>query len=245
MGMHSSGLQPPVDFLVLGGGSAGCVLADRLSESGRYEVLLVEAGPEDRNPFIHVPAGFLRLLDNPRVSWRYQSERIAGRDRAVAYPQGKMLGGTGSMNGMVYVRSSPAEHEQWVEQGCVGWSFDEVLPFYEKFENVDGAAPEKRLPVSSFLENHALSRAFLAACREAGLTMHDTLNGPDREGAGVFHQNRTGRFRRGPAQTYLRRARGRRNLRVMTHTLAQRVVLDGQRAIAAELQSARERVCIR
>lgn len=234
------------DYLVLGGGSAGCVLTDRLSQDGRHQVLLVEAGPPDRNPFIHIPARFLRLIDDPVVSWRYRSQPCdSAGGRAIAYPQGRMLGGTGSMNGMLYVRSTRTEHDEWAAQGCEGWSFDEVLPFYRRIENVDGQTPDHPLPVSAFIEKHPLSEAFLRACGEAGLSVRDGLNGSEREGAAAFHQTRAGRFRRGPAQTYLRRARRRANVSVLTGTLALRVLFEGRRAVGAELQSPSGRLRVR
>ncbi len=237
MSIEAAHWDREADFVVVGGGSAGCVLADRLSEGGAHRVLLLEAGPSDHHPYIHVPAAFLRLIDHPQLSWRYRAQGGAALEhRTIHYPQGRMLGGTGSMNGMLYVRSSPAEHGEWLAQGCTGWSYEEALKWYRRIENLDDDAPGQGLPVRRFLEQHPLSQAFLQACGEAGMAVRDTLNGPEREGAAAFHQNRLGRFRRGPAQSYLRRARRRANLEILTDSLAQRVLFDGPRAVGVLLK---------
>ena len=124
------------DYIVTGAGSAGCVVAARLSEPGRYRVLLLEAGGEDRYPWIHVPMGYGRLFANPRVNWMYESEpepELEGR--SMYQPRGKVLGGTSSINGMVYMRGNPADYDEWRQRGCTGWDWDSVLPYFKKAED--------------------------------------------------------------------------------------------------------------
>jgi choline dehydrogenase len=234
------------DLVIVGGGSAGCVLAHRLSASGRHRVLLIEAGPRDRHPMIHIPAGFLSLIEHPALSWRYRSAPQPHMgSRVINYPQGRMLGGTGSMNGMLYVRSARAEHARWVAAGCEGWSFDEALPLYEQMENAGGNAPSNPMPVNDFMETHPLSQAFLDACAEHGMPVRKSLNGAEREGAAPFQQNREGRFRAGPAQTYLRATAKRPNLQQITGALAERVLFDGTRAVGVQVKQAGRTLRIR
>jgi choline dehydrogenase len=220
------------DYIVTGAGSAGCAVAARLSESGRYRVLLLEAGGKDRNPWIHVPMGFSRLFADPNVNWMYESEPEAALNGRTMYqPRGKVLGGTSSINGMVYMRGNAADYDEWRQRGCAGWDYDSVLPFFKKAENQQRGASEFHgvggpLTVSDQPRRYELADRVVAAAIEAGLPHNDDFNGARQEGAGYF-QSTTGKSRRwSTATAYLRPARDRASLVVRPNAQATRVVIE-------------------
>jgi choline dehydrogenase len=220
------------DYIVTGAGSAGCAVAARLSESGRYRVLLLEAGGKDRNPWIHVPMGFSRLFADPNVNWMYESEPEAALNGRTMYqPRGKVLGGTSSINGMVYMRGNAADYDEWRQRGCTGWDYDSVLPFFKKAENQQRGASEFHgvggpLTVSDQPRRYELADRVVAAAIEAGLPHNDDFNGARQEGAGYF-QSTTGKSRRwSTATAYLRPARDRASLVVRPNAQATRVVIE-------------------
>ena len=236
------------DFIVTGAGSAGCVVAARLSESGRYRVLLLEAGGKDRNPWIHIPMGFAYLYADPRTNWMYESEpekELNGR--ALYQPRGKVLGGTSSINGMVYMRGNAADYDEWRQRGCTGWDYDSVLPYFRKAEDQERGADAFHgvggpLRVSNQPFRHELADALIDAAVQAGLPRNDDVNGASQEGAGYF-QSTTGRRRRwSTATAYLKPARGRANLVVRTNAMATTILFDGARAVGvAYRQDGRDR----
>jgi len=228
------------DFCIIGAGSAGSVLADRLSEDGRFRILLLEAGPPDKHPLIHVPAGFLKLQNVAAINWGFRSEpspQLNGR--SLDLPQGKLLGGSSSINGTLFVRGHPEEYNRWAQLGCKGWSYDELLPHFRSIERYDGDHSESRgsdgpLPVTALAVRHPLSSAFIESAKSLGFPMLPDINGPRDVGVGWFQQNRRGRFRASTARTFLRRAMGRSNFRLLTHALCTRVVFEHRRAVGVE-----------
>jgi choline dehydrogenase len=223
------------DYIVIGAGSAGCVVASRLSEDGS-NVVLLEAGPPDRDIWIHVPAGVLRVLNNAKINWNFLSEGEAGTDgRQLQWPRGKTLGGTSSINGMLYVRGNPMDYDNWAQMGCRGWSYEEVLPFFKKSETYRGAGdPEFRstggpLIVEDYRTILPLTHAFVAAAKEAGYPFTPDYNGKSQEGVAYSQMTRRGKWRGSTAQTFLRKARGRANLRVETDATVTRLLFDGKR----------------
>jgi choline dehydrogenase len=241
------------DYIVVGAGSAGCVLANRLSASGSNSVLLLEAGPNDSNIWIHVPLGYGKLFKNNTVNWMYQTEPEPGLNgRTVFQPRGKVLGGSSSINGLLYVRGQHEDYDRWRQLGNTGWGFDDVLPYFKKAEDQQRGADDFHglggpLPVSDSRCPDPLSEAFITAAAETGIPLNPDFNGATQEGAGWF-QTTTRRGRRAStAVSYLRPVRHQSNLRVETAALARRIVFDGRRAVAVEysqngtLQTARAR----
>ncbi|WP_295850882.1 choline dehydrogenase [Tardiphaga sp.] len=228
------------DYVIVGAGSAGCVLANRLTASGEYSVLLLEAGPKDRNIWIHVPLGYGKLFKEKTVNWMYQTEPEPGLDgRSVFQPRGKVLGGSSSINGLLYVRGQHEDYDRWRQQGNTGWGYDDVLPFFKKAENQQRGADAFHgvggpLPVSDTRHPDPLSDAFIAAAVETGLPFNPDFNGASQEGVGLY-QTTTRRGRRAStAVAYLRTAQRQGHLRVETEALAQRILFEGRRAVGIE-----------
>jgi len=238
--MQSDDGASEFDYVIVGAGSAGCLLANRLSADGRNSVLLLEAGPKDTNLWIHVPLGYGRLFKEKTVNWMYQTEPEPGLDgRQVFQPRGKVLGGSSSINGLLYVRGQHEDYDRWRQRGNHGWGYDDVLPYFKKAENQARGGDDFHgaggpLPVSDLSLADPLSAAFIEAAAETGIPKNSDFNGATQEGAGYF-QTTTRRGRRAStAVAYLHPARGRTNLHVETSALAQRIVFEGRRATAVE-----------
>jgi choline dehydrogenase len=238
-----SGETDTYDFIVTGAGSAGCVVASRLSESGRYRVLLLEAGPPDRNPWIHIPLGFARTYLDPVVNWRFETEpqpQLA--NRRLYLPRGKTLGGSSSINGMVYIRGNHADYDEWRQRGCEGWDWDSVLPYFKQAQNQTRGADEFHgvggpLHVSDQPGPFELSEAVLDACVQAGIPRNPDFNGAQQEGCGYYQTTTLRRRRWSTAQAYLKPARNRQNLVVRTGAHATRVLIENNRATGVEFQT--------
>ena len=243
--MNNNGATSPnetaeFDYVIVGAGSAGCVLANRLSADGRNSVLLLEAGPKDRNLWIHVPLGYGKLFKEKTVNWMYQTEPEPGLNgRQVFQPRGKVLGGSSSINGLLYVRGQHEDYDRWRQHGNAGWGFDDVLPYFKKAEDQQRGADDFHgaggpLPVSDMLHADPLSGAFIKAAVEAGIPDNPDFNGATQEGAGWFQTTTRNGRRASTARSYLRPAKGRRNLHVETSALAQRILFEGRRAAGVE-----------
>jgi choline dehydrogenase len=228
------------DYIVVGAGSAGCVLANRLTASGRHRVLLLEAGGHDRHLWIHIPLGYGKLFADARVNWLYRTEPEPElNNRQVIQPRGKVLGGSSSINGLLYLRGQPADYDHWRQLGNSGWSFDDVLPYFRRAEHQERGEDALHgvggpLAVSNVCEPHTLCEAFIEAAQQAGYPRNDDFNGATQEGAGYFQLTAKNGRRWSTAVGYLREARRRPNLVVETNALASRLLFEGRRAVGVE-----------
>ena len=231
------------DYIIIGAGSAGCILANRLSESGKYSICLIEAGPSDYNPFIHIPAGFIKTLYNPKVNWMYKAEpSYWTANRSIDVPRGKTLGGSSSINGHIYNRGQRMDYDSWAQKGNNGWGYFDVLPYFKRCEQRIGYGDdtfrgrEGGLQVTDLNYQHPLCDAFIAGAGELGIPINNDYNGAVQEGISYVQRTTYKRRRVSTAKAFLNPAKSRPNLEIKTNTLVCRVVVENKKALGVELK---------
>ena len=227
------------DYIIVGAGTAGCLLANRLSADPGTRVVLLEAGGKDNYPWIHIPVGYLYLMGNPRADWCFKTAAEPGLNgRSLNYPRGKVLGGCSSINGMIYMRGQASDYDRWRQMGNAGWAWDDVLPYFKKHEDQWALEPgafddlhtrggEWRVELARI--RWEILDAFREAAAEAGIPKVEDFNRGDNEGCGYFHVNQRRGVRWNTARGFLKPVRHRPNLAIETHALVERLVLDGRR----------------
>jgi choline dehydrogenase-like flavoprotein len=234
------------DYIIVGAGTAGCLLANRLSADPRVRVLLLEAGGKDNYHWIHIPVGYLYLMGNPRTDWGFTTAPEPGLNgRSLAYPRGRVLGGCSSINGMIYMRGQARDYDMWRQMGNPGWAWEDLLPYFMKHQDQWAVEPDAFAGVHARGGEWRIERprirweildAFRAAAAEAGIPMVEDFNRGSNEGCGYFHVNQRAGVRWNTAKGFLRPVRHRRNLVVMTGAMVERIVLDGKRARGVEVR---------
>ena len=228
------------DYVIIGAGSAGCVLANRLSADPDNRVLLLEAGPEDKWIWIHVPVGYFKTMHNPRTDWCLETEPDPGLNgRRLPWPRGRVLGGSSSINGLLYIRGNPRDFDYWRQEGCVGWAWDDVLPYFMKAEDQERGGDELHgeggpLAVSDMRVRRDVCDAYIEAAGELGIPANNDFNGTKQEGAGYFQLTSRKGWRCSAAVAYLRPVRQRKNLEVRTGAAVRRIVFEGRRAVGID-----------
>src|SRR5262245_25603325 len=221
------------DFIIVGAGSAGCVVAERLSASGRHSVLVLEAGGSDLRFFIQMPLGYGKTFFDPAVNWNYKTEPDPGlAGNADHWPRGKVLGGSSSINAMVWIRGHPADYDEWRDRGNPGWGFDDLLPVFKAIEDNEAGADQWRgvggaVRVTDCSASvHPLTKRYLQAAEQAGLALNRDFNGGTQEGVGVYQISTKDGWRMSAARAFLRPAMKRPNVRVEINALAMKILFE-------------------
>jgi choline dehydrogenase len=230
------------DVVVIGAGSAGCVVSGRLTEHPNITLCAIEAGARDRNPWIHIPMGFGKLVPNPNVNWGYETEPEPGLGgRTIVWPRGKVLGGSGSINGLVFLRGAPTDYDEWQRLGAQGWSYRDVLPYFKRMEHAVDGGNEWRgtggpMTVSNIKRPSTVAKAFVEACANLQYSRNRDFNGERIDGIGYAPLNVHNGWRRSTAVGYLKPNLGRKNLELMTKTQVRRILVDNRRAVGVEVE---------